>query len=253
MADVIFVAPHLDDIALSCGGYARLLASQGARVTIATICAGDTPRRPLSAVARQVHSEWGLGDENPYAARRIEDNAMCAALGAQPVHGGFQDAIYRIDAFDAPLYTRDFLGGHVREEDWRGVYLRVIGWLRPLLAAGGPVYAPLAIGGHVDHVLARAAVEALIPLVDRARLNFYEDYPYAQRLAEGAVVDPTFAQLTRGLSPQTIALTPELIEARIAATALYPSQLPPLFQDPASMPDAIRRYVRAVGGERFWR
>ncbi len=245
----LFLSPHLDDIALSCAGFVRQLVQSGERVVIAAVCSGDTPRGiVLSEAARHVHWEWQLGDDNPYAARRAEDVEACAALGAEPLHLGFLDAVYRADAHGAPLYTRNFIGGAVQEADWRGIYFALIARLRPLMAEAQQVYSPLAIGGHVDHVLVRSAAEA----VGARRPAYYEDYPYAQKVAAGALPAGDFAALTRGLRPRTVALSDADIDARIDAIARYGSQQFALFEDAATMPQKVRAYVAASGGERYY-
>ena len=77
-----FISPHLDDIALSCGGFVRRLVGSGELVTIVSVCTADTPTgQPLSAAAKHVHAEWQLG-EQPYPHRRAEDAKACVALGA---------------------------------------------------------------------------------------------------------------------------------------------------------------------------
>ena len=63
----------------------------------------------------------------------------------------------------------------------------------------------------------------------------------------------SFAALSdKAWKPHQIELTPDEIEARIAAIALYQSQLFAVFGDAATMPDRVRDYVRAAGGERYW-
>lgn len=245
----LFISPHLDDIALSCGGLVHQLAVAGTRVVIAAVCSGDTPRGvELSEAARHVHWEWQLGEDNPYAARRAEDIDACAALGAEPLHLGFLDAVYRSDAHGAPLYTRNFIGGAVHEADWRGMYFALIARLRPLLRTADQVYCPLAIGGHVDHVLVRSAAEAASARIP----TYYEDYPYAQKVAAGLLPPGDLAALTRGLSARTVSLSDIDVRARIDAIGRYRSQQFALFEDAATMPDKVRAYVTASRGERYY-
>ncbi|MCX6017887.1 MAG: PIG-L family deacetylase [Chloroflexi bacterium] len=245
----LFLSPHLDDIALSCGGLVHQLTGAGERVVIVTVCTGDTPRGvALSEAARHVHWEWQLGEDNPYAARRAEDERVCAVLGAEPLHLGFLDAVYRVDAHGAPLYTRNFIGGAVQDADWHGMYFALIARLRPLIAAAQHVYCPLAIGGHVDHVLVRSAAEAATV----RRPVYYEDYPYAQKIAAGQLLAVDLAALTRGLSPQRVTLSSEDVDARVKAIERYRSQQFALFEDAASMPAKVRAYVAEAGGERYY-
>lgn len=241
---ILFVSPHLDDIALSCGGLVRRLATQGQQVVVATVCTADRPAgQPLSAAAQHVHWEWQLGDDQPYAMRRAEDEAACAALGATPVHLGLLDAIYRHDDAGAPLYTSNFIGGQVAEHDWQHFFPLLKAALQPHMRHAQRIYAPLSIGGHVDHVLVRQAVEEI---AGDAPLLFYEDYPYAGK------TDWQDSGVTTGLAPLPIGLSEAEIAARIHAISQYPSQMFALFEQAATMPAKVRQYVGEAGGEKYW-
>lgn len=245
---LVFLSPHLDDIALSCGGYVRRLTRAGERVVMLSVCTADAPSdQVLSPSAQHEHWQWQLGDQ-PYVERRKEDERVAAQLGAETLHLGLLDAIYRHDGAGVPLYEgKQFIGGQVHPWDWAHMYPALLDGLRHALITLQParVFCPLTAGGHVDHVIVRRAVEKLC---DPARVAYYEDYPYAQKDAN---------ELARLLSdkawkPHLIELTPDEIETRIAAIACYQSQLFAVFGDAATMPDRVRDYVRAAGGERYW-
>ena len=243
----LFVAPHLDDVALSCGGRVAQLTRRGENVTIATICTADAPPgQPLSEAARHEHWQWRLG-EQPYAARREEDARACAKLDARPVHLGLLDAIYRHDAAGAPLYTRNFMDGVPHPEDLGEFLAAIKVRLQPLVDTAEHVYGPLTLGGHVDHILVRRALEALAV----ERLRYYEDYPYAEKAGLFAAWPEA-----RGLRGAPIDLTPADVDARIGAIACYSSQLPILFGSAAAMPERVRKYVAGAGGasscETYW-
>lgn len=98
----VFLAPHLDDVALSAGGTAHRLAAAGAAVTVLTVCAGRPPEAALSAYALSLHARWGQPPEQALSAaagmvalRRAEDRAACRRLGAAWVHLRLPDLIYR--------------------------------------------------------------------------------------------------------------------------------------------------------------
>ncbi|NJM40677.1 MAG: hypothetical protein HC853_07865 [Anaerolineae bacterium] len=149
-----FISPHLDDIALSCGGFVHRLARAGEAVTVVSVCTADvTADSPLSAAAKHVHGEWQLG-EQPYAQRRAEDMAACAALGANAIHLNLLDAVYRRDNAGQSLYERDFIGIPVNPFDWQGHALALNAKLWETLAPHKEdlrVYCPLGGGG--DDVL----------------------------------------------------------------------------------------------------
>ncbi|MCS7055194.1 MAG: PIG-L family deacetylase [Thermoflexales bacterium] len=237
---ILFVSPHLDDVALSCGGFVYRLASAGQPVTIATVCTADHPTDwPLSEAAQHEHRQWQLGDR-PYQGRRAEDERACRVLGASPVHLNLLDAIYRRDACGAPLYTNDFIGGAVHPRDWEVQLPAAQAVLAPLVRAATRVFCPLAIGGHVDHVIVRRAVESLATI---PALRYYEDFPYADRPEQFT---------PQGCASERITLTAHELDARIRAIACYGSQLSAVFGSPEAMPGRVRGYVSRVGGERYW-
>ncbi|HQX76124.1 MAG TPA: PIG-L family deacetylase [Thermoflexales bacterium] len=248
----IFLSPHLDDIALSCGGRVKRMTAQGREVVIATLCTADAPtNRPLSAAAQRVHKEWQLGDQ-PYAARRAEDQRACAALGAKAIHLNLLDAIYRFDEAGQPLYTDQFIGVQPHPYDVARQLPALKAALHAFLAARPRelVYAPMAVGGHVDHTLTRAAAEAVVPA---ARLRYYEDYPYAGWTSARMKPAYTLDKKSAGLRPHRLRLTEDEIAARVSAIACYASQMAALFGSAAAMPPAVRQYISSVKGERYWR
>ncbi|GIV85148.1 MAG: GlcNAc-PI de-N-acetylase [Candidatus Roseilinea sp.] len=237
----LFISPHLDDVALSCGGLVYRLASAGRSVTIATVCTADPPVDwPLSEAAQHEHRQWQLGDQ-PYQGRRAEDMHACRLLGATPLHLNLLDAIYRRDAHGAPLYTNDFIGGAVHPYDWQAQFPQARAALALLVQGATQVYCPLAIGGHVDHVIVRRAVESL---AGQDAIRYYEDFPYADKFDQ--------LDLPRGCTLEQIALNACEVDARIRAIACYGSQLSAVFGSAAAMPERVRGYVSRAGGERYW-
>ena len=68
-----FVSPHYDDIALSCGGLAALLAKAGAPVRVEVVFGEEPdPARPLTPFAEEMHRGWGLSAGDVIAGRRAE-------------------------------------------------------------------------------------------------------------------------------------------------------------------------------------
>ena len=81
----VYLSPHLDDVALSCGGRIWQQAQTGDSVLVVTIFAGAPPPDvPLSPFARELHARWGyLSDAD--VVRREEDQASLTHLGAEGV------------------------------------------------------------------------------------------------------------------------------------------------------------------------
>jgi LmbE family N-acetylglucosaminyl deacetylase len=237
----LVISPHLDDAALSCGGSIHHWTSKGEPVLVVTIVTADPPAAELSAFARYQHDSWHLSASEAYRVRRDEDRCAMSRMGVKSVHLGFPDCIYRGNRGGFFYNSDDDLFGTVHPDDRLLVDLLVEHLSRlEYLAAGLVVYAPLGLGNHVDHQLARKAVE-------RWRgddIVYYEDFPYADNLQEQASPPDCF--------PVTNLLDHMDIEARIDAIACYESQIGMLFGDMTGMEASVRRYARKIAGEQGW-
>ncbi len=243
--DWIYLSPHLDDAVFSCGGRMALQVRAGMRVWVVTVCAGS-PGDPLSDFARALHEYWGLAETDAPAARREEDRAALALLGAVPVHWDFLDCVYRRAPDGRVLYPDyDALWGPIAEEDGalrEELTRRIRG-----LPSSAVLCVPLGAGEHVDHRLVRQAAEAIgRPLV------YYEDYPYAGK--PGRVEQ---ALGTGEWESEEVGLDEAALEAKIAAARCYRSQISSFWADEADLAAHFRAYAAEVGGgnpaERYWR
>jgi LmbE family N-acetylglucosaminyl deacetylase len=254
----VYLAPHLDDAALSCGGAIAEQTARGQRVLVLTFCtAAPAPEGPFSELALEFHREWGLGPEQVVAARLREDEASMAVLGADSLRAGMLDAIYR---HPAAYNGRETLFGAPADDD--PLLPAVRAYLTELRACqpAATIYAPLGVGSHVDHLLTqRAAMAAL-----GASLVFYEDYPY---VARPGALQQRLAQIDAPLAPDVIALGPGL-QRKVEAVLAYGSQLAELAHSQLDRPvasdeaadlfaAAVVDYARLVGegqpAERLWR
>src|SRR5262245_54457303 len=113
--DHIYLSPHLDDAALSCGGAIARHANAGARVLVVTLCtAAPPPEGPFSALAQAEHRGWGLSPAEVMSVRLHEDDLALARLDADTYRAGLLDAIYRRpDVYN----TRDALFGQPTPDD----------------------------------------------------------------------------------------------------------------------------------------
>jgi LmbE family N-acetylglucosaminyl deacetylase len=237
----IYLSPHLDDVALSCGGLVWEQVQAGEHVEIWTVCAGDPPAGPLSPYAESLHARWQAGRE-AVAQRRAEDLLACRELGAVARHFFNPDCIYRRSQVDGtPLYNSDrelFGATHPAEE-----YL-VEAWSRELQQSAPPgvnLVCPLALGGHVDHRLVRAAAET-----SGNPLWYYADYPYV--LQDHSELEAA----TAGMPVLKFPVTPAGLQAWEKSVAAHASQVSTFWPDLASMQAAIHAYCRWSGGLRLW-
>ena len=241
--DAIYLSPHLDDAILSCGGHIHRRTRAGERVLIVTLFAGDEPATPPSELARRLHGLFGL-ESRVVEARRREDAAACQLLRAQADRWPLEEAIYRLDSETGKALYADMesLFGDPRSAD--GKPLSRLGSRLRELPPHRRIFAPLGVGGHVDHRLARRAAEQ----AGGGRLLYYEDYPYVarRRALTAALATPS------AWTPTVVELEPRDLEAKIDAAAACGSQLRALFGSRRRLERRLRRYARRVGGERIW-
>jgi LmbE family N-acetylglucosaminyl deacetylase len=171
----IFLSPHFDDAALSCGGIIWEEVHRGSQVSIWTVCSAAPKNGQLSAFAEQLHTRWGTGPQ-AIEQRRQEDMASCSRLGATYRHLGLYDCIYRTSPKGEFLYpSEESLNGSLHPLDQRWIEI-LHERLKQDIPSRARLVCPLTFGNHVDHQLTRAAAEKL-----NIRLWYYADYPYVQR------------------------------------------------------------------------
>ncbi len=229
----IYLSPHLDDVALSCGGLIWEQARLGEQIEIWTVCAGDPPGNfPLTPFAQELHARWRTGPE-AIVQRRHEERAACRALHAMPRLLDVPDCIYRRLPGGRPL-----IGG---EEDlWNArPETDLVNSLADRLAREAPADAalvsPLGLGHHVDHRLTRSAAERL-----KQPLYYYADYPYVQH-GERQATEPQRQRVSVAVGPAGLA-------AWQAAVAEYRSQISTFWPGVEEMRAALRDYWSRGGG-----
>ena len=251
MSTALFLSPHYDDVALSCGGTVADLFERGTQVVIVTIFGGEVVDDVLGDFARLKHSRWGLTDMDAVLERRqAEDAAASATLGARTRWLGFPDAIYRGDRYsaDAELYgpvkpVERALARHISEEiqslpEWR---------------LDSVVYVPLAAGEHVDHQLVFMTGQVLassgVPVLA------YEDCPYAIHSPQG--LDRRLTELAGSLGPAELVPISATLDRRLDAIAAYATQVPVVFRFSEDFRGSVRAFANRLNGaqgpvERFW-
>lgn len=236
---MVVLSPHRDDAAFSCGLLLSLCAGRGVPVRIVNVftrseyapyLALDPATEPLDIVS---------------AARREEDLALLRCLGPAC-------SMDDLDLLDAPvrlgLTVERVLSDPLSSAE---VAKAAEALARNLSMGAGAdatalVFAPLALGDHVDHRIVREAACKAFPC---ERLAFYEDLPYAARLpgdAPGAAV----RDLLHGsdLTQPIVVAAPDgnngALKRELAM--LYPSQIE------QGVADEMASYADRVGGERFY-
>jgi LmbE family N-acetylglucosaminyl deacetylase len=150
--DVLVVSPHCDDAVFSCG---ELLLAHRRSSVVVTIFAGGPPR---GAALSAWDAAAGFGpSDDVRAARRDEDRAALALLGATPMWLDFRDAQY------GPSPDADTIAATLAQ---------VVATLRPR-----QLVLPLGLF-HSDHDLAHRATLALLEHARGRTVLWYEDAIY---------------------------------------------------------------------------
>ena len=252
MGNVLILSPHLDDAALSCGGFMSQAVANGEPMQVYTLFCAPY-QGPLSPSARELHASWG----NPpdiCTLRLQEDREALAVLGAQGLYGEVRDLIYRQDEQGKWLYEQmQAIQGqrHPQDNELVNYYMEDImdQWPRE----GWKVFAPLGIGAHIDHQIAFEIGMGLVK--EGYEVAFYEDLPYALR------EDWLQARLAdcEDLRPEVRLFSLESLNRKILALRCYASQIPQLFGGEDTMEEWLKGQAykmsqeEALGGEKVWR
>ncbi len=251
--DRVFLSPHLDDVALSCGGTMHHRANEGDRILVVSVFAGSPADDTNTAFTRELKERWG-GLQDPVGARRQEDLDAMGYLGADALHLDFADCVYRLgaDSGEALYPTVDHIFGDVHPEEAL-YHMDLARVLCSLLEAAKTVYVPLAAGHHVDHILTQRA--ALASAKQHDSLLFYEDYPYSEQPETIASALANAGDYT--WHEEGVAVSRKDIMAKADAVACYRSQISTFWSSREAMRSALQQQALAADGtsyrETFWR
>ena len=238
----IYLSPHFDDVALSCGSLVWQQVQAGDTVDIWTVCAGaPDPSQPISPFAQSLHERWGTGPAS-VAARRAEDIASCHVLGVAYRHLSVYDCIYRGDGAGHYYYaSEESLNGPLHPDE--AAQAAQITQLN--LAALPPdlnLVCPLGLGNHVDHQLTRLAAEQ-----SGRGLYYYADFPYVLRQPDQL---QNLAQA--GWQPACTPLSLPALTAWQDCVAAHASQISTFWADEAAMRSAIAAYAAQAWAVCLW-
>ena len=223
----IILSPHPDDAALSCGG--RMLAGQAVLVINAF---------SQTAWWRFPRSEGDL--EKIQSVRAIEEQLVSRLSGAEIRGLDLPEALLRGHTLENVFTATP----DDRDHDVSDQIARAVAELaaRHSLAHW---FLPLALGNHIDHRIARdAALTALKSAgVKNTHLHFYEDLPYAAKLAPHADLSSQVPGLK--LEDHTLEID-DVLDWKIELLRPYWSQF-----TWGSLVE-LRQYATRVGGEVVW-
>jgi LmbE family N-acetylglucosaminyl deacetylase len=236
----IYLSPHFDDVVLSCGGLVWEQTHGGIPVEIWTVMAGDPPVGAESSLAQQMHADWQTkNSQETVAIRRGEDQNAARRVGAAIRHLSVPDAIYRRSKTGTLYYPEGiFVPPNPRESDLVDEIARQVS---ENLTQYDTIVCPLAIGGHVDHILTRKAVEAL-----GRPLWYYADVPYVFRYPE------ELSPATAGMTGKNFFISAQGLAGWQESIAAHASQVTSLFANVTDMRQKIKEYAQNSNGLTLW-
>ncbi|QPC84853.1 PIG-L family deacetylase [Phototrophicus methaneseepsis] len=250
----LFLSPHFDDAAYSCGGTIYTLNKGDQSVRVVTVMAGELPDPlPHTPIVEDLHQRWQAGYD-PIVTRKREDEAAMRALGGVSFrYLPIGDCVYRTDNGVALYPTEESLWDNVHPHDPAVARLAET----PLYALtqttdllGMEIYAPMGVGAHVDHLIVRQWAYRLADANPQAKLYFYADYPY---IRDSAAIDKALVH-HRQLVPELFSFSESAMNAKIAAMRCYRSQVSTFWPDEEAI-DADARSTFTYEGqfaERYW-
>ncbi len=241
MPTALFLSPHLDDVAFSCGGtLLRLTDDPRWRVILCTIFTASVPAP--QGFALRCQTDKGIAPEVDYMAlRRAEDEAFAALANVHDARRwDYREAPHRRYESAAEL----FAGVHHEDTVWQPLAED----LAALDDEIGPdlVFAPQGLGNHVDHV---QTIRATLLTWPAERIIWFRDTPYAIRQPEA--VPAGLLRLEDDLFPCRVPLPPAVLDRKIAGCSLYTSQLGFQFGGSAALREKLAAFHAREAGTNF--
>jgi LmbE family N-acetylglucosaminyl deacetylase len=230
-SQVIVISPHADDAAFSLAATLKVLVSAGSAVRIIN-CFTLSRYAPFTGANSKI---------SVITRRRHEEEAFRHSLGGNSTS---ED----LGLVDAPARTgaglRGILASHLSANDIAETVDLLAESLKDA-QEDTAIMAPLAIGNHSDHYIARQA--ALVKYLDRP-IAFYEDLPYAATAGK-ASIENTIQQTSERLDEE---LQPLLFHWPGDATWKQQSCQHYKSQVSAEGIQKILDYMERTFGERLW-
>ena len=209
----VYLSAHLDDAILSCGGLIFDQIQKGIPAVVWTFMCGIPQGKP----------------EENYLRRIEEDKRAAQILGARPVHEHLLDAFGRNyeNVFSPPSSDDDTLISNIASI------------IEEKTESDDRLMVPLALGGHVDHVILRRAAE-----LSGMPLTYYIDFPYVEYLPDALKDVPSW------FVKHATTVSPEGLSHWVDAVREYVSQ--DFYKTPDITREKIIEYWAKVNGIFLW-
>jgi LmbE family N-acetylglucosaminyl deacetylase len=236
----IYISPHLDDAIFSAGGLIYEQTQIGTPVEIWTVMSGFPDHVELSPYAKEIHYSWGTSSaRETIQIRRAENEVAATVVGAKNRYLDFIDSLYRIGRSGQALYKSSFSALHPEETDFSR---QVAGAITNYLLPDDVLICPLALGGHIDHIIVREAINLL------GCSPFYiADIPYL-------LDNPnTLWRKTFGMKKIIHEISTDGLQYWLKAIRAYETQIKVEFETVELMKKSIIAYWGKNKGIRLWK
>ena len=231
VAKTLVLAPHSDDAAFSVGGLIVGRHLPGA-VTVLT----------LFGRSNYSHGRFHKDFAKITEIRRKEDEAWTGAANTGLIWLDAPEAALRLGSnFQAIFGPADHMHQAVRGAEEA---VKAFAKTEPHTL----IIAPLAIGGHCDHVVTRDIAKSIAR--DQKILTvFYEELPYAYEAAAEDIAEAAKNALSDPI-PIVVGFRPDELDAKCSSLSMYSTQIE------NSVLHAVRQQSLSLnalhGGERIW-
>lgn len=240
---ILFISPHMDDIALSCGGTLISHINQLNDVRILSVFSefGSEDKNDfVRSILSNMDYNKSAGDSFG-TVRRREEMALSRLINTNIILGGFNDAAWRCCDSEEKLFNLA-----PDENLISAISSKLISINREF--SPDTIFVPKGLGSHIDHIAAR---DAALKVFEKKKILFYEDFPYCYNLPDIQVSKPIHDQK---LSMVRTDITP-FIKWKIRLINCYKSQTRFLFKSEKNMISIVKSSSLDNGRcyEKFWR
>jgi LmbE family N-acetylglucosaminyl deacetylase len=232
-AQCIFISPHLDDAASSCGNLIKYLRKKTPVLVLTVFTEGSSP--PYSSFTTSFMNACGYNNAKAFfRSRRKEDTLVFKTLKVAFFHLGFIDAAWRqvtnnhllrsviLRIFPSALflYPKTVFKNQEHVFD-KSLIDQIYKSINALINKTNAyvIFSPLAVGSHVDHLLVRKVCEKYFP-----QTIYWLDYPY---MFENAI--PKDFIKKKCLRPSIFRVNSDLDKRKYSLLLKYKSQISAIF------------------------
>lgn len=198
---LLFLSPHFDDIAISCGGLLHKISSN-CNITILNVFS-------ISNFAPYFPEMYDINAISEI--REYEDHNFCESLNIEQINLGFKEAPLRgFSSLDEVFKGYDSQRDQTLVSQLKNIFKNHLSF--------DFIFVPIGFCSHVDHEIVKMAASVF----DEAKIIYYEEQSYMGELEYKIYLEEIFRM--QSYAPTIIEIT-SLMELKIAYAKIYSSQI----------------------------